>query len=117
MVLDDWQVAALRSSVSTSLWLCSRQSGKSTTAALKTLHLALYRPGSLSLIVSPSQRQSGELFRKITDLLDRLPMRPETVEDNALSMALANQSRIVSLPSSAATLRGYSAPDLIIEDE
>jgi len=37
---DDWQARALRLQAKRSLWLCSRQCGKSTTAALATLHTA-----------------------------------------------------------------------------
>ena len=38
-------------------------------------------------------------------------------EDNRLSLSLRNGSRVVRLPGTAATIRGFSAPDLIIEDE
>jgi hypothetical protein len=38
-------------------------------------------------------------------------------ESNRLSMALPNGSRIISLPATEGTIRGYSAVDLVIEDE
>ena len=44
-------------------------------------------------------RQSGELFRKVTDFIKQLDSRPELTEDNKLSLQLNNNSRIVSLPS------------------
>jgi terminase large subunit-like protein len=96
---------------------CSRQSGKNTTAAILGLHRAVYHPKSLVLLVSPSLRQSSELFRKVTEFLGYLSARPKLVEDNKLSCTLENKSRIVSLPSSEATVRGFSGVDLIIEDE
>jgi hypothetical protein len=96
---------------------CCRQSGKSTTAAVLALHEAIYRPGSLVLLISPSLRQSSELFRKVTNLLTRLEVKPRLVEDNRLSLALESGSRVVSLPSSEATIRGFSGANLIIEDE
>ncbi len=68
-------------------------------------------------MVSPSLRQSGELFRKVTDLLDRLALKPNLTEDNRLSLRLESGSRIVSLPSKEGTVRGFSGVDLIIEDE
>lgn len=114
---DAWQRNVLRSSSGRLLLNCSRQSGKSTTAAVMALHRALYHPSSLVLLVSPSLRQSSELFRKVTDLVNALPYRPALPEDNKLSLTLENRSRIVSLPSSEATIRGYSGVDLIIEDE
>ena len=94
-----------------------RQSGKSTTTAVLALHRALYRPDSLILLVSPSMRQSGELFRKVTDMMARLEATPTLVEDNKLACQLGNRSRVVSLPSSEGTIRGFSGASLIIEDE
>ena len=81
------------------------------------LHRALFYPASLVLLVSPSLRQSGELFRKVQEALKRLDEQPELTEDNRLSMTLTNKSRIVSLPGKEATVRGYSGADLIVEDE
>ena len=43
---------------------CTRQWGKSTVTAAKAVHEAMTRPGSLTVAVSPSARQSAELVRK-----------------------------------------------------
>jgi len=59
-------------------------------------------PGSLVLLVSPSLRQSSELFKKVTGFLDALDDRPRLTEDNKLSFALENGSRVVSLPGTEA---------------
>jgi hypothetical protein len=115
--LDGWQQRALRWSGRRLLMLCARQTGKTTTAAILALHEALYRPRSLVLLVSPSLRQSSEMFRTVGGLLDRLAVRPSLVEDNRLSLALPNASRVVSLPSSEATVRGFAGVTLLIEDE
>lgn len=115
--LDQWQRAVLRSDTKRKIYNCGRQSGKSTVAAIKALHRAIYRPGSLILLVSPSQRQSSELFRKVQDLYDALDKRPRLAEDNKLSLATGPGSRVVSLPSSEHTIRCYSSVDLVIEDE
>ena len=117
IVPDDWQAGVLRSGAKRRLLLCSRQSGKSTTTAILALHRALYRPGSLILLVSPSLRQSGELFKKVATLLRHVNPAPARIEDNRLSLELANGSRVVSLPGSEATVRGYSGAALIVEDE
>lgn len=114
---DPWQAQVLRGTGKRLLLNCARQSGKSTTAGLLALHRALYFDHSLILLISPSLRQSSELFRKITEWIDRLDQKPEMPEDNRLSCTLANGSRIVSLPSSEAKIRGFSGADLIIEDE
>jgi hypothetical protein len=114
---DPWQQEALRWSGKRLLLNCCRQSGKSTTAAILGLHRALFWPGSLVLLVSPSLRQSSELFRKVSEGIEKLDLPPRKVEDNRLSVTFANNSRIVSLPSTESTIRGFSGANLIIEDE
>ena len=114
---DPWQADVLRYEGKRLLLNCCRQSGKSTTTATKALHAAVYRPKSLILLVSPSLRQSQELFRKVKDGYSAMADRPALLEDNKLSMTLANQSRIVSLPGDQSTVRGYSGVTLILEDE
>lgn len=114
---DPWQERVLTSQDDRLSLNCCRQSGKSTSAAIRGLHQALFFPRSLVLLVSPTLRQSSELFRKVTDFLSLLPVRPELVEDNRLSLQLKNASRVVSLPSKESNVRGYSGAALIIEDE
>jgi hypothetical protein len=72
---DDWQGKLLREEPRRALLLCSRQSGKTTVAGLMGLHRALYNSGSLVLIVSPSQRQSGEIFRTVIGFYHKLCRR------------------------------------------
>lgn len=114
---DPWQQDVLRADSRRMLLNCARQSGKSTVTSLLALHRATTKPGALVLLVSPSLRQSAELFRKVASYRRAMPRPPALVEDNKLSMELANGSRIVSLPGSEATIRGFSAPSLVIEDE
>lgn len=118
---DAWQERVLRWMGKRLILNITRQGGKSTTTAALALHTSLYQPESLVLLVSPSLRQSGELFRKVTSHLGKLEKatgaRPRMLEENKLSMQLENGSRVVSLPSSEETIRGFSAVDLLIEDE
>jgi hypothetical protein len=113
---DAWQVKALRSQAPRQIWVVTRQGGKSTTAGILGLHQAIYTPNSLVLLVSPTQRQSSELFKTMRAWLERAPWQPGLTEDNKLSCTFANGSRIVSLPGSEASIRGYTA-NLVIEDE
>lgn len=115
--LDPWQQEVVNYEGRQLAMNCSRQSGKSTSAACKAVYTALHFPGSLTLIVSPSQRQSGEMFRTITKEFLKLPEQPKRLEDNKLSCTLYNDSRIVSLPSLESTVRGYANPKLILIDE
>ena len=73
-------------------------------------------PG-LVLLVSPSLRQSRELFAKVIGFLKELEPVEQLEEDNKSSCTLANGARIVSLPGDPDTVRGFSAPKLIIKDE
>lgn len=117
MDLDPWQAAFVTSGGRRDLLNCSRQAGKSTAAAILALHEALHVPDSVTVLVSPSQRQSSELFRKVVELRDRLPHEPELLEDNRLSMHVRGGGRVLSLPGSEQTIRGISAVSLLIEDE
>lgn len=114
---DPWQARVLRSSARQTLLNCSRQSGKSTTTACLAAHTAIYRPGSLILLVSKAQRQSAELLAKVSQFLRTLDPPPETDSDNLLSVRLSNGSRIMSLPGDGDSIRGFSAPSLVVEDE
>lgn len=114
---DPWQERVLSWPGKRLLLNCSRQAGKSTTASVLVLHRAIYWPGSLSILVSPSLRQSSELFRKVTELMARLDEKPKLAEDNKLSLRMQSGSRVLSLPASEATIRGFSGANLVIEDE
>lgn len=115
--LDAWQRSVLTSDSRRDLLNCSRQAGKSTVAAILGLHTSLYRPKSLTLLISPSLRQSQELFRKVKEYAELLPRPPDLSEDNKLSWTVRRGGRVAALPGSDATVRGFSAPTLIVEDE
>src|SRR5919206_306103 len=114
---DGWQERLLRSSSERVLLNCCRQSGKSTMSGLIALHRALYHPGSLILCLAPALRQSQELFGKVLGFyrdLDR-PVAPQA--ERKLSLELENGSRIVTLPGSEKTIRGFSGTSLLVLDE
>jgi hypothetical protein len=114
---DPWQEDLLRSSSERTLLNCSRQSGKSTMSALIALHRALYHPGSLVLCLAPALRQSQELFGKIAGFYRDLgrPVAPRG--EWKLSLELENASRIITLPGSEKTVRGFSGAALLLVDE
>ena len=114
---DPWQCDLLHATDQHIILNCARQSGKSTIVALRALHHAVITPGSLVLILSPSLRQSGELFKKITEFYRELGMPEGSDGISATTFQLTNRSRIVSLPGSEPTVRGYSAPSLVLIDE
>jgi hypothetical protein len=114
---DPWQEELLRSTSDRVLLNCCRQSGKSTMTAVIALHRALYHPGSLILCLAPALRQSQELFGKVLGFYRDLgrPVSPQG--ERKLSLELENGSRIVTLPGSEKTIRGFSGTSLLILDE
>jgi terminase large subunit-like protein len=115
---DPWQTDLLRSRAQQMLLLCSRQAGKSTVSGLLAVDEALHRPPALVLLLAPAARQSQELFRKVKQALVAVqPELPQIVQESALTLELANGSRIVSLPGKEATVRGYSSVALLVVDE
>ena len=95
---------------------CSRQLGKSTVAA-EAVHWAFTRPGYLVLVLSPCERQSAEFLRKTAALVRKPDIQPRGDGGNAISLLFPNGSRIVELPGTEATVRGFSASSLILIDE
>jgi hypothetical protein len=96
---------------------CTRQWGKSTMAAVKAVHRAYCRPESLVLVASPSERQSAEFLRKASGMVAKLGIVPRGDGDHATSLLFPNGSRIVGLPSTEGTVRGFSAVSLLVIDE
>lgn len=114
---DPWQARLLRSTAPRVLLNCFRQCGKSTAVAALALHTALYQSQSLTLALSPSLRQSQELFRKVQQQYRALGRPVAAVSETTTHLELANGSRIVCLPESEETIRGYSGVTLLIIDE
>lgn len=114
---DESQEIILRSNSKRLILNCSRQYGKSELSAIRGLHRAIFYPGSLILLLSPSLRQSSELFRRVANFARQFRNMPSKLEDSKLYMTLENGSRIISLPAREATVRGYSAVNLLVVDE
>jgi hypothetical protein len=114
---DAWQRNILESRHPRILMNVARQLGKSSTAACLAIHTALYEPGSLTLILSPSLRQSSELAKKVWTFYRRLNRPVAPISETTLSLELMNESRVVCLPSQEQTVRGFSGVKLLIIDE
>ena len=96
---------------------CARQAGKSTIAGILAVHQAVYDPGSLTLLLSPSLRQSQELFRKVLGTYRRLGRPLPSEAETTQRLELDSGSRIIALPATEQTTRGFSAVRLLIVDE
>jgi hypothetical protein len=114
---DAPQAAVLDSQSKCGILNCSRQWGKSTVLAIKAVHRAFTVAGSLTLVASPSNRQSGEFLRKAAAFLARLGIKRRGDGDNPCSLLLPNGGRIVGVPGTDATVRGFSSVSLLLIDE
>ncbi len=114
-----WQVEALNPIHRRLILNCARQSGKSTIVSGICLHNAKHKARSLNLIVSPSEKQSQETMKKVEDYiaLDSSLMRLARGGDSKVEKEFKNGSRIVALPGTEKSVRGYSKPTTIIIDE
>jgi hypothetical protein len=113
---DAWQEDLLRSQDRMVLLNCCRQAGKSTVVSALALHTALFNPGSLTVILSPVQRQSTELFHKILELYNANGRPLQAEYETQLKIHLSNGSRIICLPGKEETVRCYT-PSLMVIDE
>lgn len=114
---DAQQAGVLAAGITRGMLNCTRQWGKSTIAAAKAIHQAYHVAESLTIMVSPSARQSGELVRKAEVFARRLGVKVTGDGANEISIALPNGSRIIGLPGTEATIRGFSAMSLLLVDE
>ncbi len=97
----------------------SRQSGKTTTIALRAIWYALTRKKTLTLIIAPSLRQSMIMSDRITDFLTSLPPKYSKIFVKKLQrtiIQLNNNSRIIALPNNPQLLRGYTANQVICDE-
>ena len=116
-VPDAKQRLVLESSAKRGILNCSRQWGKSSVAAVKAVHRAVTEPEALVMVASPTERQSAEFLRKAERFVARMGMKPRGDGANEHSILFPNGSRIVGLPGTEATVRGFSAVGLLVIDE
>lgn len=110
--MDKWQQDALLWEGTEAALRCARQTGKSTVVSGIAGHVCRFEPGSLVLIFARALRQSFELFDKV-----RPTLMDEAVEYNKHEVRLRNGSRVICLPGSPDTVRGFSKPRAVICEE
>ena len=90
MTATPWQETFLRAPRGASiLALTARQVGKTTTAAWAIAHTMSFKPGSLSVIACPAQRQSAEAVRRVRDCL--IKVGAKLVNDNVYGLELSER--------------------------
>ena len=114
-----WQVDALRSNDPREAWICGRQTGKTTAAALLACHAITYgMPGTNVVLLSPGARQSGEVFMLAKHFYAALGRPAGASSERETSLTTEGGSRLISLPggTGGATIRGLNAHLLIIDE-
>jgi hypothetical protein len=114
---DPWQRDVLFSNARQVLLNCCRGAGKSRVTSALALREALARPHALVLLVSRSQRQSGELFRYVKQGFSAIGRPLAAVCETQTHLEFANGSRIVAVPGKEATIRSFQGVNLLILDE
>jgi hypothetical protein len=109
----DWQRAYLRET-RPAVVLKGRQTGASTAAAALAIHATVYQRDVNAVVVSPSLKQSTEIATRARTGLRNLGVR--LVQDSTSMIRLANGSRILSLPGTARSVRGWTAKLLILDE-
>lgn len=96
-----------------------RQTGKSTCLSIYVVLFMMEKPGRKVIIVSPTERQSGELTAKIRQILEDNPLlRTEVELMSHTNIRLKNGSTCLSLPCGpeGATIRGFTAHLIVMEE-
>ena len=117
---DKWQEKVLNHDGNVTM-RCGRQVGKSEVVSAKAVKFALENPGTITMIIAASQRQSSLLFEKVRANLDMLIKKDDTPykeQPTLTKIILRNGSKIYSLPAGRTGyfIRGFTI-DLLIADE
>jgi len=94
-----------------------RQTGKTTTIAMKAIYFADINPNVTVLITAPSLRQSMIMFDRIASFVySSAYLRNKVVRATRTLIHFENGSRIIALPCSENLLRGYTAHMCILDE-
>ncbi len=114
---DPAQIPVLTEQSTRIMLLAPRQTGKTTVAAVRIAHEAATNEDALILLASASGRQSGQLLQKTRAILHHAGAEFSAPPPHCDGFTLANGSQVVALPDNPETIRGFSAPRLIVVDE
>jgi hypothetical protein len=114
---DEAQSEVLRAKAKRGLLCCTRQWGKSTVAAVLALHHLMVTPKAFVVVVSPSEKQSAELVRKVKGFLREMGIRPKGDGQVRHSVILPSGARMIGLPATEGTNRCFGGVTLLLVDE
>lgn len=95
-----------------------RQSGKSRTCAVKVLHEACFFPGDVVILAGEKEAQALEIYEKayaMHGVLSEIGELPPVERSNNV-LKFGNGSRVLALPSTVESIRGYAARLVLIDE-
>lgn len=101
------------------IWVSSRQVGKSWTIALLLCYKALSKKNGLSVCISVNSRSAAEIITKCKQFAESIKILSDGKIDYTASfdsIKFSNGARVISLPSTADSLRGWSAQCVCIDE-
>lgn len=110
------QVLVAMSDARIRVMCCGRQSGKSRSLAVISLHTAFMRAGQRILILSAGEDAAKRLMEEIVRLCDSPLLKGSQVDANRSRVTFTNGSVIECVPASEKQVRGHSV-DLLVLDE
>lgn len=122
---DDWQVEAFSvrppasalpgGAVAAEVAMrVGRQSGKTSVLAARCVE-ELHVPETLSLCIAPSERQAKIIAREVTRQLRRTDL--VVTRSTLTELEMSNGARVIALPSTSDTIRGFPSVSLLVIDE
>jgi phage terminase large subunit-like protein len=119
---DPYQTDALMARERRRIFLWGRRCGKTATCAIMALWTAMFRKDASVIIISPTLNQSREMLNEVRSWFDRYSAaHPKskyitTKRVRSDEMEFAYGGRILCRPATSASIKGYGA-DLLIVDE
>ncbi len=111
---DDWQVEAFTTRAQEIAMRVGRQSGKTSVLAARSVE-ELHIPESLTICVAPAERQAKIIAREIGQQLRRTDL--VITRSTQTELEMSNGARVIALPSTSDTIRGFPSVSLLIIDE
>jgi len=98
--------------------LKSRQLGITTLSAAYSLWLMIFNKDQSILALAPTQDKARNIVDKIRFAYKELPswLKVASIEDNKLSLILANGSKVRAASGASESARGYTANVLILDE-
>jgi hypothetical protein len=101
------QVEAVRSTAPMTAIFGGRRSGKTVAAEVVVLHHALTRRGVDVIVTAPNENSIKERMRELMALVRGAPrMEGAVTDEQSMTIALANGSRVIGLVPTPGNLRG-----------